>query len=250
MQKENYTKIKQKALEFEKENLGYLQFVDSTNGFKQLFDNSALIFKSKIAPVIGYKTVNLRQDDLTAKPRAAHGVISFRNFENLRKKLVNIGAMEDEKTNYGRIIRFKLPSTYSKREIQDIIHDLGHQRQKFGQIISPKNPNPMLFVHLESLEKILYENLRQMHPFAQKTIGIEIFGTATKLLKSYLFYANASADGGQNYITNIQRGLRNIRYDLKTVENLGLIHAKNLERILEEIIIAERIVCRELKSAK
>ena len=241
----NFTQIKARALDFERSNYNYLQFVDSSNNFKQLFDHSALIFKAEIAEKIGYRTSNFRPDNTISKNKAKYGTISFKNFDNLKNKLAEIGVIEDKRLKKPQITYFKLLKTYTKSEIQKFAKDLADQKTKFQQIITPKNPNPMLFVRLENLEKMLYENLRQTHPFAQKTIGAEIFNSVAKALKLYLAYANL---GGESHLSNIKQNLENIRYDLKTIENLGLIHAKNLERILMEVVMIERIVKAEIKS--
>lgn len=244
----SFTQIKHHALEFEKTNYQYLQFVNSTDNFKQLFDHSALIFKAEIAGKIGYKTVNFRPDNSDAKPKAEYGLISFKNFSNLRKKLADNGILEEKSLNQSNITYFKLPNPYPKSTIQKFVDDLANQKIKFQQIITPNNPNPMLFVRLENLEKMLYENLRQTHPFAQRTIGTKIFNLAIESLDMYLFYANLSQQqSSEQYLRKIGANLKTIRYDMKTVENLGIIHAKNLERILEEIIITERIVKKEFK---
>lgn len=236
----NQLKIKTEALEFERENYQYLQFVDSTDGFKQIYDHSALIFKVKIAEKIGYKTANLRQDNALQNPKAKYGVISFKNFENLRLKLIGIGATEEKTLKNPRRAYFKLPRKYSKQEIETIIKELANKKQKLQQIIAPKNPEPMLMIRLENLEKMLYENLRQTHTFAQKTIGARIFNLSAEALKTYLYYANFENKNTER--AKIQAILREIRYNLKTVENLSLIRAENLEKILEEIVILERIL--------
>lgn len=247
---QDFVKIKQLALDFERNNYNYLQFVDSTNNFKQLFDHSALIFKSEIADKIGYKTVNLRPDISTTKIKAKYGLISFRNFDNLKKKLEGIGLVEDKNLKNKNIFYIKLLKIFTKSEIENMADALADQKQKFQKIISPQNPNPILFVRLEELEKMLYENLRQIHPFAQKTIGAEIFNLSAKSLELYLFYANTKNNDQKIYLKELELNLRKIRYNLKTVENLGLIHAKNLERILEEVAIIERIVKKESANAK
>ena len=243
----SFTETKQRVLDFERTNYQYLQFMNSTGNFKQLFDHSALIFKSEIASRVGYRTINFRPDNSVSNPKAKYGVISFKNFDNLKKKLLENGILEEESLNQHDVTYFKLPKIYQKQEIQNFVNDLANQKVKFQQIITPNNPNPMLFVRLENLEKILYENLRQTHPFAQKTVGVKTLNLAIDSLNLYLFYANSDNRDTKQCLNKIRSNLEAIRYHMKTVENLGIIHAKNLERILEEIIIAERIVKKELK---
>lgn len=245
----NLLEIKSQALEFEKNNFQYLQFVDSTDNFKQIFDHSALIFKTKVAEKIGYKTANFRTDLSLSKPKAKYGIISFKNFANLKEKLFNIGIAEEKSLNRPGLTYFKLPKAYSGAEMATLVKDLADQKKRLNKTITPKNPYPMLFVRILNLEKMLYENLRQTHAFARETIGAEIFNLATGALKMYLFYANADEKTKNQYLTKIRLDLKTIRFNLKTVENLNLIHAKNLERLLEEVVAIERIVVAEIKNA-
>lgn len=246
------TEVKKTALDFERENYHYLQFVDSTDGFKQLFDHSALIFKTDIAERIGYKTVNFRADGSTTKIVARYGLISFKNFENLRTKLLRVGLEEDKSLSKEGLTFFKLLKRYSKADINKMVNALASEKQRLRRIISPQNPSPLLFVYLEELQKSLYENLRQTHSFAQRTIGAEIQNLSSKSLELYLFYANEKLSNPNDYLDELLLIIKKIWYNLKTVENLGLIHTKNLERILENAVRAERALKKEkeLRDAK
>ncbi len=238
--------LKSIALDFEKNNQQFLQFVDSTKGYKRIYDHSAIIFKHDIAPSIGYKTANLQPDILSTKTKATYGSISFKNFDNLAEKLQKIGIKEYKKKNMPGLIYYKLPKKYSQNEIEEIAKKLTEEKNQISKIISVKNPNPTLFFHLLTLEKTIYENSKKFHEIARTTIGQKIVNLSCECLDSYLLHANSNQNNSK-LLQKIQINLLMLRYKMKTIENLNLIETKNLRRILDEIVILEQITNKEIQ---
>jgi len=225
------------AIEFEKTNLGYLQFVSSTNNFKKLYDHSAIIFKADIAPIIGYKTVNFNRSG--SKNYAEYGSISFKNFDNLLKKLSEIGLEPDKNLSTENIIYIKLLKNYTEQEILKIYKKLENEQNEFNKIIIPANPMPTFFVNLINIEKSSYENFKKIHPFARDAFATKSISYIKNSLDLYLLFANGKISS-EKFYKQTRQNLLLFKNDMVTFGNLELIPITKLEKILSLILTIEK----------
>lgn len=230
-------KIKTHALAFEETNFNSLQFVKTSNGYYKLFGHSALIFKGEIADILKY-TVNLRDDD-GALPISRDGQISFKGIENLTSKLESNGFKMDKTLSNEKFIYFKLLKEYTEKDIEKIRKDIAEEKDSIRKVIIPKNPFPTFYTHVEDLNRMIYENTRKFQAPANSVISTKLFDSSNSILNYYLLYANSKMDF-EDFYSKCSAKLCFIKYQMKNVENLKLIHARNIKRILHETIYLEK----------
>lgn len=262
-------KIKATAMEFEQTNDHHLLLFDSTDNFSKIAGHSVLFYTLTIADRIHRRySVKNDTDDYS---RSDDGVVSIRALEQLEIQLAEINIFPDRKLSTTELHFYKLPKVYSPEQIAKL-RDKSHQDiERITSIIVPKSPVPDLYNNILELNRLLYYNCRRISDsLARETLVHQIILDANEVLISYLNFANAKTNAGivrrqlQNSVFpttvqteqkpqstqaqnlfNILLNTRNLRNCMANMENLRLIHHRELCDILEKLVEIERTAARE-----
>lgn len=262
-------KIKATAMEFEQTNDHHLLLFDSTDNFSKIAGHSVLFYTLTIADRIHRRySVKNDTDDYS---RSNDGVVSIRALEQLEIQLAEINIFPDRKLSTTELHFYKLPKVYSPEQIAKL-RDKSHQDiERITSIIVPKSPVPDLYNNILEMNRLLYYNCRRISDsLARETLVRQIILDANEVLISYLNFANAKTNAGivrrqlQNSVFpttvqteqkpqstqaqnlfNILLNTRNLRNCMANMENLRLIHHRELCDILEKLVEIERTTARE-----
>lgn len=262
-------KIKATAMEFEQTNDHHLLLFDSTDNFSKIAGHSVLFYTLTIADRIHRRySVKNDTDDYS---RSDDGVVSIRALEQLEIQLAEINIFPDRKLSTTELHFYKLPKVYNDEQIAKL-RDKSHQDiERITSIIVPKSPVPDLYNNILEMNRLLYYNCRRISDsLARETLVHQIILDANEVLISYLNFANAKTNAGivrrqlQNSVFpttvqteqkpqstqaqnlfNILLNTRNLRNCMANMENLRLIHHRELCDILEKLVEIERATARE-----
>lgn len=261
--------IKARAMEFEQTNDHHLLLFDSTDNFSKIAGHSVLFYTLTIADRIHRRfSVKNDTDDYS---RSDDGVVSIRALEQLEIQLAEINIFPDRKLSTAELHFYKLPKVYNDEQIAKL-RDKSHQDiERITSIIVPKSPIPALYNDILEVNRLLYYNCRRISDsLARETLVRQIILDANEVLISYLNFANAKSNAGivrrqlQNSVFpatvqtsqrpsstqaqnlfNILLNTRNLRNSMANMENLRLIHHRELCDILEKLVMIERTTARE-----
>lgn len=261
--------IKSKAMEFERTNDHYLLIFDSTENFSKLAGHSVLFYTLTIADRIHRRySVKNDTDDYF---RSEDGIVSIRGLPQLESQLATLGIIPDSASSTSELHFYKLPRVYNDEQIAKL-RDKSHQDvERITSIILPKSPHPILYNLILELNRLIYYNCKRVSDtLARETILSQTVLNAHEMLIGYLNFANAKPNSGivrhrtqysihpvfdkntprphsasaQN-LFNILMSARDLRNCFANIENLHLIHHRELCEILEKLVEIERIVAHE-----
>lgn len=261
--------IKARTMEFEQTNDHHLLLFDSTDNFSKIAGRSVLFYSLTIADRIHRRfSIKNDSDDYSKSP---DGIISIRTLSQLEAQLAEINIFPDSALSTTELHFYKLPKVYNDEQIAKL-RDRSHQDvERITSIIIPKSPNPNLYNLILEMNRLLYYNCKRVSDsLARDTLIHQLILDANETLVSYLNFANAKPSSGiirhqlqasvlpvfnpksppplsvqaQN-LFNILLCARNLRNNLANIENLRLIHHRELCDILEKLVEIERIATRE-----
>ncbi len=259
--------IKAKVMEFEQTNDHHLLVFDSTDNFSKIAGRSVFFYTLTIADRIHRRySVKNDTDDYS---RSEDGVVSIRAIEQLELQLAEINIFPDRKLSTDELHFYKLPKVYNDEQIAKL-RDRSHQDiERITSIILPASPIPELYTLILEMNRLLYHNCKRISDtLARETLVRPMILDANEMLVSYLNFANAKPSSGivhqpaaatysstgqnskpqstqaQNLL-NLLLYTRNLRNNLANIENLRLIHHRELCDILERLVEIERISARE-----
>lgn len=261
--------IKAKAMEFENTNDHYILVFDSTENFSKIAGHSVLFYTLTVADRIHRRySVKHDSDDYF---RSEDGIVSIRGLAQLESQFASIGIKADDEKSTTELHFYKLPRVYNDEQIAKL-RDQSHQDiERITSIILPKSPLPILYNLILDANRLIYYNCKRVSDsLARETILAQIILNANEMLIGYLNFANAKPHSGLirrqfSYHTeaifgrdtsqpaspeaanlfNILLNARDLRNYLANVENLHLIHHRELCDILEKIVEIERLTSRE-----
>lgn len=261
--------IKSQVMNFEQTNDHHLLIFDSTENFSKIAGNSVLFYTLTIADRIHRRySVKHDTDDYF---RSNDGIVSIRSRAQLETQLRSIGVQPDPSRTTSELHFYTLPRAYNFEQIAKL-RDKSHQDvERITSIILPKSPIPALYNLILETNRLIYYNCKRVSDtLARETILREVMLDANEILIGYLNFANAKPSSGlvrrqsqtsvfpifsktatppestqaQNLLA-ILINVRDLRNCLANVENLHLIHHRELCDILEKIVEIERMVARE-----
>ena len=259
--------IKAQVMEFEQTNDHHLLVFDSTDNFAKIAGHSVLFYTLTIADRLHRRySVKNDTDDYS---RSDDGVVSVRSLEQLELQLAEINIFPDRQLSTDELHFYKLAKVYSEEQIAKL-RDRSHQDvERITSIILPLSPIPELYTLILEMNRLLYHNCKRISDLlAREALLPPMITDANEILVSYLNFANAKPTSGivrqplnctyistgqtsnpgstqaQNLL-NILLYARNLRNNLANIENLRLIHHRELCDILERIAEIERITARE-----
>ena len=241
-----YVECKHKLMTLEKNNKDKLMFLRSTKGFHKLFGNSLYFYAFNIAPKLNIDAKVFSDGDYEDKSEA--GVVSIKNLDEIEKQLLKLKIRRvATKDNTGNIVIFKLPWSYTDEEIQKYIEQNTYELSKYNHVIVVENTIPVLYLNLNELLKISYENVRRLEPVARETLGNYIINVETEMIRVYIEMTNGRTDEIVG-LKNIKIRLNKIKSQVKILADLKLWNARTYARVGECLIKIQGIVDLRLKS--
>lgn len=235
-----YLEYKQKVMNYEEKNYNSLVFLRSTHGFYKLLGHSLLFFAFGVAPKIGASAKIYADGDYELKSNM--GVISIHGLGKIEKKLK---LMEAEKVvlrdKTGNIVVYKLPWTYTTKEVEDFVGQNTYKMDKYNHVIIAENIVPVLFMQLNNLLKACYENVRRLDPVARETLGNFVVERVAEMLRIYMEMANGRMNELDGY-KHIRLRLNKVKSQVKILVDLRLWNGRVYARVGETLIETQRIV--------
>jgi hypothetical protein len=241
-----YVEYKHKLMTLENSNKDKLMFLRSTKGFHKLFGNSVYFYAFNIAPKLNIDAKVFSDGDYEDKSEA--GVVSIRNLDEIEKQLLKLKIIRvSTMDKTGNIVIFKLPWSYTDEEIQKYIEQNTYELSKYNHVIVVENTIPVLYLNLNELLKISYENVRRLEPVARETLGNYLINVETEMIRVYIEMTNGRTDEIVG-LKNIKIRLNKIKSQVKILADLKLWNAKTYARVGECLIKIQGIVDLRLKS--
>lgn len=238
-----YAEYKHKLMTLEKNNKDRLMFLRSTKGFYKLFGNSLYFYAFNIAPKLNINVKVFSDGDYEDKSEA--GVVSVKNLNETEKQLLKLKIKRVEsRDKTGNIVIYKLPWSYTDDVIKKYIEQNTYELGKYNHVIVAENTIPVLYLNLNELLKISYENVRRLEPVARDTLGNFIVNTVAEMIRIYIEMANGRIDE-MTGLKNIRLRLNKTKSQVKILADLKLWNAKTYARVGECLIKIQDIV--ELK---
>lgn len=262
-------KIKAEAMEFERTNDHHVLVFDSTENFSKIAGHSVLFYTLTIADRIHRRySVKHDSDDYF---RSEDGIVSIRGLAQLESQFSSIGVQPDPELSTTELHFYKIPRVYNDEQIAKL-RDKSHQDvERITSIILPKSPLPILYNLILDANRLIYYNRKRVSDtLARETILAQVILDANEMLVAYLNFANAKPHSGiirrplsyqvealfgpdskkpespeAKNLFNILLNTRDLRNCLANVENLHLIHHRELCDILEKVVEIERLTSRE-----
>ncbi len=264
--------LKAQVMEFEQTNDHHLLIFDSTDNFSKIAGRSVLFYTLTIADRI-HRRYNVK-NDTDDYSRSDEGIVSIRSREQLHLQLGVIDIHPDEELSTSELHFYKLPKTYNEEQIAKL-HDRSRQDiERITSLILPRSPLPDLYQLILDLNRNLYHHCKRISDsLARETLVHQIILDANEMLVGYLNFANAKTNSGivhyQSQISayatvastidspskpqsakaqnlfQLLLSARNLRNNMANLENLRLLHHRELCTILEQLVEIERLTGRE-----
>lgn len=270
--RERQRKVKAAAMKFEATNDHHVLLFDSTNGFVKMAGNSVLFYTLTIANRLRrrYKI----QPDTDDYSKSAEGIVAIKSRERLEEQLEMLEIKQDEaqvEAAWPELHFYKLTKVYTTAQIEQL-HDRSKQElERIAEIIMPESPLPLLYRDILELNQLIYHACKGVSErFARETLAELMMVQADEILQNYLNYANLRVRASmtqkelQNAIAAVGRKVsaripqaatqnlfnmlinaRQLRNRMANMENLRLIHHRQLGQILEKLVEIEHAAERE-----
>lgn len=264
--------VKAAAMDFEQTNNHHLVLFDSTNGFVKMAGNSVLFYTLTIANRLRrrYKV----QSDTDDYSKSAEGIVAIKSLERLEEQLKMLEIEPDTdraEETLPELHFYRLPKVYTKVQLEQL-HDRSKQElARITEIIIPESPLPLLYRDILELNQVIYHSCKGIaERFAREALAQPIMVQADEILQCYLNYANlmvrasmtqkelqnAMAVVGRKVPARISQAAtqnlfnmlvstRQLRNRMANMENLRLIHHRQMGKILEKLVEIEHTAERE-----
>lgn len=251
-------KIKSEAIEFELTNDHHLLIFDPTNGFSKIAGNSVLFYAFTIADRL-HRRYNIK-NDTDSYSCSREGIISVKKLPELETSLININILPDTAISTPELHFYKLPKVYKESGIATLRDRLMQDIKQISEIITPDAPVPELYtLILETHRAIFYNCSRITDNLFRTTLADPIISLNNHLILYYLNFANPAPrlkytpgvptfsffSNKLDLLASIIFTTRELRNQFACLENVRLIHHRELRLILENLVEIERITRRE-----
>lgn len=238
--------IKQLVMEFEKTNNSHLLFYDSTAGFAKMAGNSVLFFSNNIASRLHWRyTIKTDTDHYFV---SEDGIISFRSFDHLVELLAGIHILPDTELDRPNLHFFKLSKVYTEEQIADLRDNLEQESARISALVLPSSPVPMLFDAISNISYMIFYRFKHLSDsFAREAVGLEIVQKSHQLFNAYLAFANAKKPRDLPHLVRIVELCRDLRHSMAYINRLGILHHRDVYKILDQLVVAERIATQHYR---
>lgn len=261
--------VKAKVMTFEETNDHHLLIFDSTDGFQKIAGHSALFYALKICDRIGRRCKIMPDKDNYS--RSEEGIVSIRSSDQLVEKMALLDIVPDEELTQDELYFYKMPRVYTEEQIQKLFDFSNQELERIQEIILPKSPMPALYRDILEMNQLVYFNVRDISDrLAKEVLGKELVAQADRVLQSYLNYANirnqttwarhelqlglakseakaiakTKRAAGQNMM-NLLMEIAQLKNRMSNMENLRLMHHRQIGRILSKVVAIEQVAERE-----
>lgn len=238
--------IKQLVMEFEKTNNSHLLFYDSTASFAKMAGNSVLFFSNNIASRLHWRyTIKTDTDHYFV---SEDGIISFRSFDHLAELLVGIHIMPDQNLDRPNLHFFKLSKVYTEEQIASLRDNLKQESARISALVMPSSPVPILYDAICNVSYMIFYRFKHLSdPFSREAVGFGIVQKSHELFNEYLAFANAKKPRDLPHLIRIVELCRILRHSMAYVNHLGILHHRDVYKVLDQIVTAERIATQHYR---
>lgn len=242
-------RLKAVAATFESTNDHHLLFYDSTAGFTKMIGHSVLFFSMTIAERIHWRyTIKSDSDHYSV---SEDGIISFRSLDRLTLLLSEINVLPDESLSTDELHYFILPKVYTEEQIESLRDSSRAELSRINSIVLPRSPLPSLYGAITDASSLIYSQFKHLSdPFAREVIGEDLVTTIYHLHNAYLSFADTKSTDAQKHLLEIIRLARHLRQGLAFASQLRLLHHRHICRILDQVVIIERIATGAYRKSK
>ncbi|MBQ6394521.1 hypothetical protein IJH97_02095 [Candidatus Saccharibacteria bacterium] len=238
-----YEQMKERVLEFEKNNYDRLVVLRSKNGWWKMCGHSALLYYYHIAPRMNNVHPKL-QIDTDFKHKSLEGIVSIKSLETLQKRLRELKIYPKEM--HEEYATFPLGYKVSDDELKRFMHSEEERRKMINQIVIPKQLFPDIYKRLIVVEKEMRNIVRQMQPQDREIYGLDEMRELRDILTLYMRMANGQVD--------VIKGLRKLAedmqialYHLQVILELELLETKRGLRLSRGMVEVRRIALAEMR---
>lgn len=240
-----YVEYKQKLISLEENNFSSLILLQSTRGFYKMFSHSLYFYVFNIAPKLNLDARVYSDGDYEAKSEA--GVVSLKDIEALAKALAKLKIKRVKtKDGTGNLVVFKLPWDYTEKELEKFVEQNTYKLHKYNHIVLVENSIPVLYLNLNELLKVSYENVRRLEPVARETLGNMIVEISAEMIRIYIEFSNGRTNKSLG-LKSIKNRLNKIKSQVKILADLKLWNARTYARVGEIIIKIQDILDLQMR---
>lgn len=263
--------LKATVMEFEMTNSHYLLVYDSTENFSKIAGHSVLFYTLTIADRI-HRRYSIK-NDTDNYSFSYDGIVSIRSVAQLAAQLAEINIYPDRQRSTTELHFFKLPKVYTDTQIEKL-RDRSHRDAAYiTSTILPDSPLPELHYLILELNRELYYNCRRISDhLALDALVKPLITEANEILVAYLNFANAKSSHGlihhsiqiqlstaehespqtvkSKNLLGILISTRNLRNNLANIENLRLLHHRDLCSIIRHLVEIEQITAHAYRETE
>lgn len=240
--------IKARAIEFEQTNNRHLLFFQSTNNFVKVAGHSALFFAATIAERIHWRySLKVDTDHYSV---SEDGIISFRDLGVVEEKLAAINVFPDHALSTPEFHYYQLAKVYNDEQIAKLRDSAKQDIKRIMNVVLPASPLPTLYDAIAQANQLIYFQFKHLSDgVARDTIGKRMIMETYDLTLQYLQFAN-SRENSTQYLVNIIKISRSLRYGIAYVSKLQILHHRELCKTLEQLVAIERLASKAYLKAK
>ncbi|MBR3257191.1 hypothetical protein IKG02_02805 [Candidatus Saccharibacteria bacterium] len=188
--REEYDRVKSDVFRLEKKNFSRLILVRSGKEWLKMGGNSMLIYYYDIAKKILDLRPNIQPDTDFSQVIFEEGVISFRGYEGLEKKLRKAQVFKSRKVGRN-VVEFELNFSVGVEEMKYLREEMIREREKAMAVLKPRTIlYPKIYEKIRRVQKRVFEATRKMTVFERDYNGLLIAEYSRKIAKFYLMLNN------------------------------------------------------------
>lgn len=232
--------LKADVMNFEKTNSHHLLFYESTAGFVKMAGNSVLFFATSVSPRLHWR-FSIKVDTDHYSP-SEDGIISIRSFENLAAQLAEIQILPDPELSTPDLHFFKFAKIYTDEQIASLRDRISRESERIAAMVMPSSPMPTLYDAITKSAHLIYYRFKHLpDSFARETVGRDIINQSHQLVTAYLAYANTPKTRSLPQLARIVELSRNLRHSMAYLSRLGIMHHRDVYKILDQLTTVERL---------
>lgn len=241
--------LKAKVMEFEQSNNHYLLVFDSTDGFSKIAGRSVLFYSMTIADRI-HRRFNVKSDS-DHYSRSDEGIIALRHLDDLISQLAGINIFPDHQLSTAELHFFKLTKVYTDEQIDKLRDRSKQDIERITSIVLPRSPMPLLHDAIMRVNFMIYHGFKRIpDAFARDAIGQMMMQDAHQLTLTYLEYASSRNTHPADSLFKLITTARRLKSSMANVQNLRLIHHREICHILEALVDIDRLASKAYRAER
>lgn len=239
--------LKATVMEFEQSNDQNLLIFDSTDGYSKIAGRSVLYYSLTIADRI-HRRFNVKNDS-DHYSRSDEGIIALRHLDDLITQLASINIFPDRTLSTPELHFFRLPKVYTDEQVEKLRDRSKQDIERITSIVLPRSPIPLLYDAIMRANFTIYHGFKRLSdPFARDSIGQPMVQNAHQMSIYYLEYANPHNSRPADSLLELIQLARRLKHGMANVQNLRLIHQREICRILETLVEIDRLASKAYRA--